>query len=263
MPDGHVRTYRGDTEWADADAGRFADYVLDVVHSVDRRFATVPDRRHRVLAGLSEGGYGAVDLTLHHLRMFGGMQSWSGYYRESVAFSRVLTGFSARRLDDLSPLWLVPRIAGRIRRLGLHAFLYMGRRDREIPDRQLREFAEELRRAGAQVAWRMYPGAHDWALWRSQADHMLELASRWTVTRTRPRAASSGSRGALAAPRPRAAAPGRAPAPRRSAPSAGSPGASTVRAGRRAPAARTPAAVPAGARGRARAPAASSRPAAA
>jgi enterochelin esterase-like enzyme len=181
MPDGHVHTFRGDTEWANTRSGRFTDYVLDVVRLIDGRFATVRDRRHRILAGLSEGGYGAVNIALHHLGTFGGMQSWSGYYRNSPAFSPVLTGYSRRELDDASPAWLVPRIAPRIRRLGLHAFLYTGTRDHEIPRRELRTFAGELRRAGAGVGARIYPGGHDWALWRRQAGHMLRLASRWTL----------------------------------------------------------------------------------
>jgi enterochelin esterase-like enzyme len=180
MPDGHVHTFRGDTEWANTRSGRFTDFVLDVVRMVDRRFATVPDRRHRILAGLSEGGYGAVNIALHHLGTFGGMQSWSGYYRNSLAFSPVLEGYSRRALDDASPAWLVPRIARRIRRAGLHAFLYTGTRDHEIPRRQVRSFAAELQRAGADVDARIYPGGHDWALWRRQAGHMLRLASRWT-----------------------------------------------------------------------------------
>jgi enterochelin esterase-like enzyme len=187
MPDGHVHTFRGDTEWANTRSGRFEDFVLDVVRSVDRRFATVRDRRHRVLAGLSEGGYGAVNITLHHLGVFGGMQSWSGYYRNSVAFSHVLEGYSRRQLDDASPAWLVPRIARRIRALGLDAYLYTGTRDHEIPRRQLRTFAAELERAGAHVTARIYPGGHDWALWRRQAAHMLRLASRWTLYQARPR----------------------------------------------------------------------------
>jgi enterochelin esterase-like enzyme len=217
MPDGHVRTFRGDTEWANTRSGRFEDFVLDVVHSVDRHFATVRDRRHRVIAGLSEGGYGAVNITLHHLHTFGGMQSWSGYYRDSLAFSPVLEGYSRRRLDDASPAWRVPRIASRIRRLGLNAFLYTGTRDHEIPRRQLRTFAAELRAAGAHVTARIYPGGHDWALWRHQAGHMLRLASRWTVNgaRRRPPAASSASRAGRAARSRRGAAPGRGAAARR------------------------------------------------
>jgi enterochelin esterase-like enzyme len=179
VPNGQTSAYANDTEWANARAGRYEDFVLDVVHAVDRRFATAPARRERVLAGLSEGGYGAVNVTLHHLRDFGGVQSWSGYYRNSVAYSHVLAGLSPGALAYDNPAELVPAIAGRIRALGLHAFLYTGRQDHEPGHPELYPFAAELRRAGAQTGVAVYEGGHDWQLWRREMPHMLELASTW------------------------------------------------------------------------------------
>ena len=39
-------------------AGNFESYVLDVVSDVDHRFATIPNRRARVIAGFSAGPTG-------------------------------------------------------------------------------------------------------------------------------------------------------------------------------------------------------------
>jgi S-formylglutathione hydrolase FrmB len=39
------------------------------------------DRRRWTIAGLSSGGYGAVDIGLRHPGLFGAIESWSGYYR--------------------------------------------------------------------------------------------------------------------------------------------------------------------------------------
>jgi S-formylglutathione hydrolase FrmB len=171
--------YHNDTEWANARAGRYEDFVLDVVRATDRRYATLADRTHRVIAGLSEGGYGAVNIALHHLRDFGGFQSWSGYFLNSARYSAVLAGESPEQIAYNSPAELVPKLAPEIRRLGLHAFVYSGRGDHEPGRYQLPGFAAELRRAGADVGAAMYRGAHDWGLWRRQGRHMLELANRW------------------------------------------------------------------------------------
>src|SRR5581483_5110591 len=80
VPDGRHGTYRSDTEWANTRArGRYGSFVMDVVHAVDSRWATIPKRRDRMLAGYSEGAYAALNLSLHHLGTFGSLESWSGY----------------------------------------------------------------------------------------------------------------------------------------------------------------------------------------
>ena len=169
-----------DTEWADAGAGRYESFLLELVRDVDRRFATLADRRHRVLAGLSEGGYGAINVALRHLGTFGGVQSWSGYYvaPHAGAFAHA----SAAELAANSPAAYVDRLAPEIRRLGLRAYLYAGN---ETPrdDVALRVFAARLRAAGARVGWGIFRGGHDWALWRAQMPHMLRLASAWFAHR--------------------------------------------------------------------------------
>jgi enterochelin esterase-like enzyme len=186
VPDGKSGTYGNDTEWANARAGRYEDFVLDVVHTVDRRYATLPDRRHRVIGGLSAGGYGAVNIALHHRRDFIGMQSWSGYFVNSAHYSQVFAGASPATIAYNSPAQLVPRIARELRRLRLHAFLYSGLRDHEPGRRQLAGFAAELRRAGVSTGIALYPGGHDWGIWRRQGRHMLELANAWFGSGRRP-----------------------------------------------------------------------------
>ena len=182
VPNGKSATYGSDTEWANARAGRYEDFVLDVTRAVDRRYATLADRRGRVIGGLSEGGYAAVNIALHHLRVFGGVQSWSGYFLNSGRYSAVFAGAPAATVAYNSPALLVPKLARAIRRLGLHAFLYSGLGDHEPGRYQLPRFAALLRRAGARTGWALYRGGHDWGLWRRQGSHMLELASAWCAS---------------------------------------------------------------------------------
>ncbi len=53
--------------------------MLDVVRNVDGSYATSRAARRRAahVAGLSEGGYGATNVALHHLRDFATFESWS------------------------------------------------------------------------------------------------------------------------------------------------------------------------------------------
>jgi S-formylglutathione hydrolase FrmB len=73
---------RPDTEWADSVDGkvRLESFVVDnlvpAVEGANRR-----DRAHRALFGFSMGGFGAMNLGLHHPDLFGQIVSVAGYFR--------------------------------------------------------------------------------------------------------------------------------------------------------------------------------------
>jgi enterochelin esterase-like enzyme len=167
---------RNETEWADSPRGRYMSYVGDVVRAADQSLATIPDRAHRVLAGDSEGAFGATNVALHDLPLFGAFQSWSGYFTETPTgpFAHASTATIAAN----SPLDYVPSLAPQIRGLGLRAFVYAGNQD-AFSLREMPAFVAELRAAGVRVSSGVYPGHHTWGLWRVQMPHMLELASSW------------------------------------------------------------------------------------
>jgi enterochelin esterase-like enzyme len=54
----------------------------------DANLPTVADRAGRILAGLSAGGYAAVDIGLRHPFMFSTLEAWSGYFRPLPRHSR-------------------------------------------------------------------------------------------------------------------------------------------------------------------------------
>jgi enterochelin esterase-like enzyme len=175
-PNGRDAHGRITNEWANGRAGRYESYVLDVVRAIDRRYATIPDRAHRAIGGLSEGGYAAANLTLRHLGVFGGFQSWSGYFvaRSDGTFH----GASQRVLEANSPARYLPRMAARIRRVGVNAYVYVGKSDR-YNRANSEAFSAQLAADGVHVHEGVFPGGHDWGLWRSQLPHMLRVANGW------------------------------------------------------------------------------------
>jgi len=175
FPDGRIGgSLLSNSEWANAERGKFESYVLDVVRNLDSRFPVLPSRAARVVGGYSEGGYGAINVGLHHVDTFGGIESWSGYYVQNRFAS--FRHASDAQLTANSPLDYTARLAPQIQRLGLRAFLYSGVRDAE--SRQLPAMVGLLRAAGAQATYRVFPGSHDWALWHAHVDEMLMIASR-------------------------------------------------------------------------------------
>lgn len=175
IPDGHTATDANDTEWANAEAGRYESFVLDVVRAVDRRWATIPVRADRAIAGLSEGGYGAANVTLHHLRTFGTFESWSGYFTQTPTQS--FAGASQTMLAANSPNAYVAALAPQLRRLPTYAFVYRGTRDRVTGHADTVTFVGRFRAAGGHVRWTEWSGGHNWTLWRNHMPLMLEFAS--------------------------------------------------------------------------------------
>ena len=150
-------------------------YVLDVVSDVDHRFATIANRGDRVIGGFSAGAYGATNIALHNLGVFGNLQSWSGYYLETR--SGVFAHASRPTLASNSPLDYVRELRPRARRRSAPGVpVRRPRRRRQSPA------ASRWRRRwptrGAGVSYALYRGGHDWQLWYAQLDQMLMLASR-------------------------------------------------------------------------------------
>ena len=161
-----------DTEWANDADGRFESEVLQVVHRVDARWPTIANRSGRALAGLSMGGYGALNIGLHHLGAFGTLESWSGYFTQTR--SGPFAGASPAVLRANSPAAYAPSVAKRLRRLPLHVFLYTGSQDPLVRDQSA--FASELRALGVGVRTAAPPGLHDWRLWREHMPRALLYA---------------------------------------------------------------------------------------
>ena len=175
FPDGRINgnTF-SDSEWANTPTGQFESYVIDVVHDVDRRLPTIPDRGARLIMGDSAGAYGAINIALHHLSVFGSVQVWSGYFIQTR--SAVFAGATAAALARNSPLDYVGSLRSQLASDPLNAFLYTGQSD---PYRkQTPAMAAALKAEGATVAFAIYPGGHDWQLWNAHFDQMLVLASK-------------------------------------------------------------------------------------
>jgi len=73
-------TKLGGSQYLDSPAiGRYHSYLCDeVVPFVDARYRTLPDRRHRAIAGKSSGGYGAMVTALRRPELFGALATHAG-----------------------------------------------------------------------------------------------------------------------------------------------------------------------------------------
>jgi enterochelin esterase-like enzyme len=176
MPFGSTGTFT-DKEWVDGIRPHegWATFVShDLVRAVDSRFRTIRSGSARAIGGLSEGGYGAIDIALHHPGEFRMVESWSGY--ELADPIRSIFGHDRLRLADDSPLLQVAGKAAALRAAHTYFWFYSGSTDRLLG--QNRQFAAELHRLKIPYRFLVRRGGHNWALWRGNAGVALLAAGR-------------------------------------------------------------------------------------
>ncbi|HET7296118.1 MAG TPA: alpha/beta hydrolase family protein [Gemmatimonadales bacterium] len=186
---------------------RYDDYIAgDLVRHVDSTYRTLADRRHRGIAGLSMGGYGAVMLALAHPDLFAAAASHSGVlsplYGGPHPFAppvRYLTSMDSVAMawgaawQSVAPAfgasldsWEARDPAYRVRSLKARGdsvpalFIDAGTED-GLAD-QSRAFHAELQSLGIAHTYAEWPGRHDWVYWHAHVGESL----RWLAERIGP-----------------------------------------------------------------------------
>jgi putative tributyrin esterase len=157
-----------DTEWDDsvADEGaRWGTFVTrDLVAAIDTDYPTKRGRGSRAIAGISMGGYGAINLAFGHAGTFGIAASWSGYFVSNTPDVDGPEGSATWRAR--SPLLSVAHLAPTLRRQPIATSFYSGRADRFFGENV--SFHETLTRLGIPHRFRAVAGGHDSSVWRAQ-----------------------------------------------------------------------------------------------
>lgn len=204
MPEGNGGWLK-DSEYVNRWDGRenVEDYlVYDLVQEVDIRFRTRPNQRWRALGGISEGGYGAMNLGLKHREVFGAILCHSGYFRALDSWpERLVFGDDANLKRRNSPLDYL----GDLGDLGGTAIYLDAGTERGLYRAQAEELHRRLKALGIPHEFHLFPGGHNWAYWSQHLVDSLGFLERvW-----RQRAAREAVEGA---PAHRSRTPPRQPA---------------------------------------------------
>jgi S-formylglutathione hydrolase FrmB len=173
MPFGSTGSFT-DEEWANGIRPHEAWETFlarDVVHAVQARYRT---NGLRAIGGLSEGGYGALNIALHHPREFRVVESWSGY--ELADAIPTVFGKDTALLRRNSPQLTIRKVAKLLRREHVYFWLYSGTGDRELAQND--NFARTLTRLQLPHRYFVIHGGHDWSLWRGHASVAYLAAAR-------------------------------------------------------------------------------------
>jgi putative tributyrin esterase len=175
MPFGSTGSFT-DKEWANGvrrNEGWETFLAHDVVKAIDSRYRTIATGTGRAIGGLSEGGYAALNIALHHPGEFAVVESWSGY---QVADNiRSIFGGREALLAYNSPSAYLAHAAAALRGHHVYIWLYSGTNDRLRSQNEA--FAARLTALGIRHEFFLVRGGHDWAIWRGQAERALTVAA--------------------------------------------------------------------------------------
>lgn len=171
LPTG-TKTDRAQSEWV----GVWEDYVVrKVVPWVDAHLPTEHSAAGRAIAGVSAGGFGAVDMALRHLGTFSTAESWEGYFRPLL--DGPFAHASAATLAAHNPVLLARHEAQAIRARHLRFFLSTGGSHGAVKFRWTFQFDRELRSLRiADRLWSQPPGVPGFG--RNQLPAALTYAER-------------------------------------------------------------------------------------
>jgi S-formylglutathione hydrolase FrmB len=190
----------------------YDDYIArDLVAKIDSSYRTLPERRHRGIAGLSMGGYGAMTLALRYPDVFSAAASHSGVLsplyigphpfaepaRHATTIEELRRGWDRNWSlvasafgRDTAAWWsrdpgrMAEQLVGRDRAL-LPALMFDVGVEDFLVDHS-RDFRASLRRLGIDHEYAEWSGAHTWEYWRAHVPESL----RWMAGRI----ASGGTR---------------------------------------------------------------------
>ena len=177
MPFGSTGQFT-DKEWVNGvrpNEGWATFVARDVVRAVDARYRTIATGAGRAIGGLSEGGYGAINIALHHPGEFHMIESWSGY--ELADPVRSIFGDDSRLIADNSPLLRLRAVAPALRRDRTYVWFYVGSSDGKRLREENSDFAAALAHDGIPHQFTFIAGGHNWRVWRDRAPLALLAAS--------------------------------------------------------------------------------------
>jgi enterochelin esterase-like enzyme len=162
--------------------------IQDLVGDVQRTFRVIDDRKGRVIAGLSMGGYGALRFVLKYPEMFAaaGLLSPAVYDSEPPQNSGarragVFGGaeFDAQVWKELNypALWQ----AFLAKKVAVPMYINSGDDDDFFIEAEATRLYSLLRKNGQPAELRIVDGAHKWPVWESTIGDAMRYVFRYTA----------------------------------------------------------------------------------
>jgi S-formylglutathione hydrolase FrmB len=174
-PDGNfLGAEFGDSEWLNSSNGedRYEDFVVDqVVPYIDAHYRTIASAKGRIIGGVSEGGFGAVNIALHRPTVFSAVLACSGYYNnDGSGWARRAMGHDKAFLAYNSPLSYIddPNAVEKFLPFWQSEKFFIGSGvDEKRYSVESAEMADKLRNRKIPLILYQPVGRHGWELWNN------------------------------------------------------------------------------------------------
>ncbi len=185
MPEGDNGWY---TDSVAMPTDKYESYIVkELIPEIDGKFRTVAEREHRMIAGLSMGGYGAVKFGLKYPEMFSLVGSFSGALG-ATSFTAANAGAIGKGIDAVyGPADSETRKANDVFKIARELspqnvkslpFIYQSCGTEDFLFTNNRDFDAVLIEKKVPHEFREHPGIHDWVFWNDQVREFLDVAER-------------------------------------------------------------------------------------
>ena len=149
-------------------AGDFAKILLEeTIPTIDANYRTVPDAKHRAMAGLSFGGGQSWSIGLKHPEVFSSIGVFS---------SGMFGGVGAGAYAPFSVESQLPElVADPAAFNAAHDVFYISCGEGDPRIEPTTKAAEALKAAGAEVIFKSWPGGHEWQPWRKSLHEFAQM----------------------------------------------------------------------------------------
>jgi putative tributyrin esterase len=165
---------------------KYESYIVEeLIPEIEKKFHAKSDRAHRVIAGLSMGGYGALKFGLKYSDKFILAGSFSGALgitdlpaasKQFVSVKNVFgeDGSQTRKANDIFKILReMPA-----EKMGGLPFLYVACGTEDFLFSNNQDFMKLMTEKKAKHEYRELPGTHSWPFWDGQIQEFLRLADK-------------------------------------------------------------------------------------
>jgi enterochelin esterase-like enzyme len=162
--------------------------IQDLLGDVQHTFRVIDDRKGRVIAGLSMGGYGALRFVLKYPEMFAA----AGLLSPAIYDPEVPQGSGARRAGVFGASEFDPQIwkelnyptlwdAFLAKKIAVPMYINSGDDDDFFIEAEATRLYSLLRKNGQPAELRIVDGAHRWPVWESTIGDAMRYVFRYTA----------------------------------------------------------------------------------
>ncbi len=188
-----IVTPEGDNGWYSDSVStlndKYESYIMqELIPEIDTKYRTLADRDHRMIAGLSMGGYGAIKFGLKYPDKFSLIGSFSGAlgaagWTQKNAGTIAISMDSVFGADESSSARKANDVFAMIREITPEKvkalpYIYEACGTDDFLIQNNRDFMALMLEKKIPHEYRQHPGGHDWVFWDDQVREFLALAER-------------------------------------------------------------------------------------